>query len=223
MKKGFTLAEVLITLGIIGVVAAMTIPTVISNAQNAQLASGLKKFYSVISQATASIKSDNGGYLGGGFGVTSTDMLNTYASKMAFTKTCPTGGACFHQGTTAWHDLNGNVGWGDYTTFPSGILQDGMMFAVRLSNPNCDHPNDGTVRNDFCGSIFVDVNGFKKPNVEGRDLFEFQLTKNGIYPRGSMDDMSDISQYCTPGVTPPMNYPGVACATRILTEGSMNY
>lgn len=36
MKKGFTLAEVLITLGIIGVVAAMTIPTLVSKSQQRQ-------------------------------------------------------------------------------------------------------------------------------------------------------------------------------------------
>ena len=45
MKKGFTLAEVLITLGIIGVVAAMTLPTVINNVQEKQFHSKFKKAY----------------------------------------------------------------------------------------------------------------------------------------------------------------------------------
>ena len=51
MKKGFTLAEVLITLGIIGVVAAMTMPTLINNINNKQNIAALKKAYSLISQA----------------------------------------------------------------------------------------------------------------------------------------------------------------------------
>lgn len=51
LKKGFTLAEVLITLGIIGVVAAMTIPTLIANAQKKATAMKVKAFYSYINQA----------------------------------------------------------------------------------------------------------------------------------------------------------------------------
>lgn len=50
-KYGFTLAEVLITLGIIGIVAAMTIPTLISNTNGAKFRSQLKKTYSSLNQA----------------------------------------------------------------------------------------------------------------------------------------------------------------------------
>lgn len=46
--KGFTLAEVLITLGIIGVVAAMTIPTLIANAQKHSAVTGLIEADSII-------------------------------------------------------------------------------------------------------------------------------------------------------------------------------
>ena len=51
MKKGFTLAEVLITLGIIGVVAAITIPNLIANYQKKQTVTKLQKAISVINQA----------------------------------------------------------------------------------------------------------------------------------------------------------------------------
>lgn len=47
----FTLAEVLITLGIIGIVAAMTLPSVINKIQNKDKTARLKKFYSSINQA----------------------------------------------------------------------------------------------------------------------------------------------------------------------------
>lgn len=50
-KIGFTLAEVLITLGIIGVVAAMTIPTLIANTRSQQYRSQFKKTISTLSQA----------------------------------------------------------------------------------------------------------------------------------------------------------------------------
>ena len=51
MKKAFTLAEVLITLMIIGIVAALTIPSVISNAQQQEFKTGLKKAVSVLNEA----------------------------------------------------------------------------------------------------------------------------------------------------------------------------
>ena len=51
MKQAFTMAEVLITIGIIGVVAAMTLPSLINNAQNKEFEEGLKRYYSILSQA----------------------------------------------------------------------------------------------------------------------------------------------------------------------------
>ena len=51
VKGAFTLAEVLITLGIIGVVAAMTMPTLINSTQGAQYKTAYKKALSVMSQA----------------------------------------------------------------------------------------------------------------------------------------------------------------------------
>ena len=58
--KAFTLAEVLITLVIIGVIAAMTIPTLMNNTNNQELVSRLKKTYSELSQATNRIIADEG-------------------------------------------------------------------------------------------------------------------------------------------------------------------
>ena len=60
MKKGFTLAEVLITLGIIGVVAAVTIPTLIQNYRKHVVETRLEKFYSMINQAIQLSESENG-------------------------------------------------------------------------------------------------------------------------------------------------------------------
>lgn len=51
LKKGFTLAEVLITLAIIGVVAAISIPSVISNSQQQEFKTGLRKTVPVLNSA----------------------------------------------------------------------------------------------------------------------------------------------------------------------------
>ena len=60
MKKGFTLAEVLITLAIIGIVAAMTIPTLVNNYRKKDTTAKLKKFYSTMIQAIQLSELENG-------------------------------------------------------------------------------------------------------------------------------------------------------------------
>ena len=60
MKRAFTLAEVLITLGIIGVVAAMTMPTLIQKNNNKVVETRLMKFYSTINQAIKMAEVDYG-------------------------------------------------------------------------------------------------------------------------------------------------------------------
>lgn len=50
-KQAFTLAEVLITLGIVGVIAAMTLPALINQTQGKELETGLKKAYSILQAA----------------------------------------------------------------------------------------------------------------------------------------------------------------------------
>lgn len=60
LLKGFTLAEVLTTLGIIGVIAALTIPNVINNSRNKELESKFKKSYSILSEAVKLMKIDEG-------------------------------------------------------------------------------------------------------------------------------------------------------------------
>ena len=59
-KSAFTLAEVLITLGIIGVVAAMTLPSLIGNYKKKQTVTQLKKSYTVLSQAVKMSELKNG-------------------------------------------------------------------------------------------------------------------------------------------------------------------
>jgi prepilin-type N-terminal cleavage/methylation domain-containing protein len=61
-NSGFTLAEVLITLAIVGVIAALTIPAVVKNYQKTQIISKLKKVYSAINQAYNMSQAENGMY-----------------------------------------------------------------------------------------------------------------------------------------------------------------
>ena len=58
IKPAFTLAEVLITLGVIGIVAAMTLPTLIANYQKELIATRLKHFSSLLQQAATQRNKD---------------------------------------------------------------------------------------------------------------------------------------------------------------------
>ena len=59
-RKGFTLAEVLITLGIIGIIAALTIPNVTAHYRKKTVEAKLKKFYTTINQAVKLSEAQNG-------------------------------------------------------------------------------------------------------------------------------------------------------------------
>ena len=81
--SAFTLAEVLVTLGIIGIVAALTMPSLINNSQNRELQSALNKNYSVISQALDLMKADIGGDIN-----PASFKFNAFLSFWYWTKAC---------------------------------------------------------------------------------------------------------------------------------------
>src|SRR5574344_1035012 len=69
INLAFTLAEVLIVLGIIGIVAAMTIPTLMQKIQDMEFKTAAKKAYSVTSEALKKMNYD--------YGTTYADYINT--------------------------------------------------------------------------------------------------------------------------------------------------
>ena len=77
-SAAFTLAEVLITLGIIGVVAALTLSMIIPNLEAKKTEAKLKKFYTVIAQATRQSEADNGDWSNWGNPKTPKDFYDLY-------------------------------------------------------------------------------------------------------------------------------------------------
>jgi len=221
--KGFTLAEVLIALAIIGVVAALTIPGLLLSIQKQQYVSSFKKTYSILSQGALLLADENGGSLAGKY---SSDLafVNALGKYISFIKVCNAGaspGACWHNGVTTWHTLHGDNGWGDPTTYTRAIGVDGVLYRAGLTFLNC---NDSTyVQNGVnlsCGNILVDVNGFKGPNIMGRDLFMFHLTKNGkVVPSGAEGIV--YQNLCDPSVYNAMQ--GLTCSSKVMETGDINY
>ena len=80
-RHAFTLAEVLITLGIIGVVAAMTMPTLIAKYQKKQTVTQLKKAYAELNKAVSYSEIENGDCKYWDYNLNSLDFYNKYLSK----------------------------------------------------------------------------------------------------------------------------------------------
>jgi len=206
----FSLAEVLLTLGIIGVVAAMTIPTVVENNQKTQYVTALKKFYSNFNQVLVQYSADNGcvgdlkctGLFDANY-YTPEDVGKVLASYFNIAKQCGPGvSGCFP--AFSW-SFDGSSGKDDFLNSMESaslfITKDGMAFFINRQPGNCANDfSSGTaygwpsVTGDMkqhCGSLYADVNGFKGPNNFGRDVFLFYIT-NGrgpkLYPAGGPDD-----------------------------------
>jgi len=194
-KHGFTLAEILITLTVIGVVAALTIPTLLQNTNQAELKTALKRDFADLSQATLSIKNDLGGSLVNAFpgeGLGSDALKNAYRGKLNYIKECGGTGSwgtsgngasadgCWHA-ADGWQYLNGTKFSGTMTT-PGLILNNGTLMYLYITSSSCS-----TLVGDYyrCGEITFDVNGFKKPNTVGKDIFVAVITNDGILPMGA--------------------------------------
>lgn len=188
----FTLAEVLITLGIIGIVAAITIPILMQNIQDQQLKTAWKKEYSVISQAVQSVVSDNGGSLKGVCTEpTGYCILSFLSEKLKLLKLCQNGqtkGSCWHEDNIA-KNYGGGTDWvTKYSIAHTGmVLQDGTMMTIWWPDGSCSSSGMAPEKQS-CGWMVVDVNGFKPPNIQGKDIFILAIHENWVTPEGTQGD-----------------------------------
>lgn len=167
-KLGFTLAEVLITLGIIGVVAAMTIPTLMNQTGQAEFKTGFKKAVSVLNQAiTMNVALESTDFSSLGNGVGSTSIYNMFINRMNVVRT----------GTAATTEMGTLFTGGNYTLyFNDGIVISFPTAAGQTACTGVDQTN--------C-QILVDVNGAKKPNR--LSLATTGDTTAGIYDQFVLD------------------------------------
>ncbi len=142
----FTLAEVLITLGIIGVVAAMTMPALIANTKKSEISAKLKKFNTTMAQCVLLSEQDNGpAEEWSNPGEYDTfDLDNFFKTYLAPYIKYSSAGFKTEYGSKRYYVY----------------LLDGGYFYFFKGN---------------CVDIVYDVNGSKKPNAHGRDIFRFLL------------------------------------------------
>jgi len=194
-KAGFTLAEVLLVMTIIGIVASYTIPDLIQNIQSQQYKAALNKTYSVLSSATSNVAEENGGNLAGlpVVGSSSHSLISYYYKYLNVIKKCTydhTRGNCWHvEGVATYLDgTPASAATWDFIGI-GVILSDGAFVEFFDISPTCSwSPCGGCALNTVCAFATIDVNGFKKPNIYGYDIFRFYVTKNGFVPTGAQGD-----------------------------------
>jgi prepilin-type N-terminal cleavage/methylation domain-containing protein len=141
--KGFTLAEVLITLLIKGVVASIVIPGLIADTQQAEYKASYKKICSTLNNAAKMLATDNGGSLAGLFSTHDT-MRNTFLPYLSYAKICNAGasnGIC-HPLETSYKTYYGTsfpiVGsWDAMNGLSIVVLNDGTILGFFIVDGNC--------------------------------------------------------------------------------------
>lgn len=186
-KLAFTLAEVLIVLGIIGIIAEMTIPTLMNNVNDLQYKVGWKKAFSAFSQATLQMANDNGGSLAGYF-TSDSDIRDKYAQYLLKSKSCDNSQSegCWPANT---QDMKGTQN--ALSPGPSLILNDGSIVQFWLGSASCTQAVGTPIVFYRCAGAALDVNGLKKPNTFGKDTFVFHILDNRILPYGTKGDYAD--------------------------------
>ena len=184
---------------------------------------GLKKTYSVLSQAYANIRSNEG--LPKSWDVNSPDEFrDLFAKYLLNSKKCDanSGQEC-QSNVVKTLNSSSTTDYSRRIDHSSLILNDGssLTFYYNASiNPrNCDYFDDDGYSNYCDGmAIHVDVNGFKGPNVWGRDRFQFGMTSDKILPSG-FPTSSSFNDNCKNGT----NSTGTGCAAWVIYNENMDY
>ncbi len=222
--NAFTLAEVLITLGIIGIVAALTIPSLIGKYREKQTVSAVKTAYSIFSQAYLRLTEDYPD-LSQMVDADATPkenaqfLLNELTKYIKTIKRCDKDQYCMGE---KYITLSGdplpqtdNL-WDKTRNVETGALANGMTFWVLNSNDT---------NGEYAGQLGVDINGNKKPNQLGVDFFWFSINKNGVITAGRNPKVRANGIYfnCDMNKINAGNYNGYGCSEWILDHENMDY
>lgn len=170
-KTAFTLAEVLVTIGIIGIVSAITMPTLISNHQNKVFATSIQKIYSDINQAITRLMSDKQTENLLEAGLRGQSEVDSFVEK--------------------YFKINGKTG-NEYiavTKTDDTKLELGNNTLYNLAGGG----NIAFISDNGLIHVFVDTNAGQKPNTIGRDIFVMTINIDGSIVGYTKD--TDIGKY----------------------------
>lgn len=226
-EKAFTLAETLLVLGIIGVVAALTLPSLTNDTNNKDKVVKLKKAYSVL-EASYGRMTGNYGILDEWSEIDTETISKRMTASMQLSKNCEmkADDSCFAEGAKI--EGIGGITNVKSTDVAKVMTADGYSFAFLIEQTDDKDCNLDITGDDssmpaslkkVCGVVMVDVTGAgRSKSVQGKDLFEFYITKEGIYPVGTEnDDFFKWEEDC-------MNTKGgSACTAWAIYNGNLDY
>lgn len=199
MKKGFTLAEVLITLGIIGIVAAMTIPNLIIHNQKEETVTKLRRAISVFNQAYKLSFDELGNPTPKeAFAMGPEEYIKTYWTPyIKINHICLTYSDCGYESLSPMTLANGTKSSSNIINKTSRIgitTMDGFTYIIFTSGWNVD-TNSFSYPNS---TVIVDINGSRKPNKLGKDIFYLiRVEDKGVFPQCYTCKKNDIEQDCS--------------------------
>ena len=221
-KIAFTLAEVLITLGIIGVVAAMTIPSLIQSYKEKATVTAVKQSYSIFAQALKMVTIDNpdlSALTDSSLSAkeNSQIMFNEISKHIKKVKSCDVDKKCM--GNTYYLNLNNEKvsNWDTYNNLVTGVLANGTSFWI-LSLPASISGEE-----TYAGQIGIDINGNKRPNKFGVDFFWFTFNKNGELFAGRGQGSGGTYWNCELSPSNSNWSNGYGCSEWIITHENMDY
>ena len=221
VRLGFTLAEVLITLGIIGVVAALTIPSLINNYKAKRLRTQFLKSYSTIQQVFKQMEADDVSTDPTSYGTS--EYYKVFMRYLQAPMDCGMGykkSPCVYTRDSSSEDFKPYKTFDGKTNatmapFDDGqiVLQDGtiLLFENYASGSGSDNTKVW---------VSVDLNGYNnKPNRWGYDLFTFQLVDNQLKTMGDVGTaFTDMNKYCNAKSSAGSYYNGIACAQKAKSD-----
>lgn len=180
--SAFTLAEILIVVGIIGVIAESTIPSLISDFQDKVVVTQLKKSFSILTQAFNEIKTESGELqewcpksVYTDYVAASACVIDLFAKHLKVLKNCGINSGCLSpDGYKLLYNGGPNADF-DANYYNKMQLVDGSSLIFYAWPSNASGGIEYLV-------ILVDVNGPKKPNRYGYDLFEFSVLATNYFP-----------------------------------------
>ena len=233
-KVAFTLAEVLITLGIIGVVAAITLPVFIQKYQEKITVNKVIEVYSLLSNAYTSLL-DEYGTPDTWEDKTHLGIANMFAKKLDLGRICqPQSSAGCYTSSIEYKTLTGYVkDNATYLVGGQGQLKD-MFVTFYMASYACrgwaqyswSSVTESSPYWHMCGTIDVDINGSKMPNKWGVDLFSFIFTDSKIIPQGIPPlPYYSLRSSCNPTLADSWDGStnGNFCAAWIIVNKNMDY
>lgn len=198
-RYGFTLAEVLITLGIIGVIAAVTLPGLMADTSSAQVGPKLAKAVSMFEQGNESLLNaysvdsivDTGLFDDDTTAGTYGDALSNHIKISPFTYPEDVDQEAADDSASASCEVG--AAFADGTPF---VSKDGMIYVINYSAD--DMVAGVPAHKQRIGNVYVDINGFKKPNALGSDIFVFSFWNDGsLKPVGGSNWAGVNADACT--------------------------